>query len=166
MPAVEERASINSWRVPYTVPGAAEASCAIDAVFLGAQGRAFRVVTMNSAPQAINASGGFARCEDASQIRLGRVKIHCISLNWRAYSLRRQSDNQEREREPSTHTPILCPVPMPTRLSHANAACGQTQRQAAPCRVLMENIFVKWTWTRLYVVVFTVQPAADTFTRT
>ena len=41
--------------------------CAIDAVLLGAQGRAFRVVTIYSVPQAINASGGFARCKDASQ---------------------------------------------------------------------------------------------------
>ena len=118
-------------RVPSTVPGAPESSCFVCyAVFLGAQGRAFRVVTIYSAPQAINASGGFARCEYASQIRLGRVKIHCISLNWRAYSLRRQSNHHVREREPSTHTPILCPVPIPTRLSHANAACGQTQRPA------------------------------------
>ena len=45
------------------------------AVFLGAQGRAFRMVTIYSAPHAINASGGFAHCKDASQIRLGRVKI-------------------------------------------------------------------------------------------
>ena len=55
-------------RVPSTVPGAPESSCFVCyAVFLGAQGRAFRVVTMYSAPQAINASGGFARCKDASQ---------------------------------------------------------------------------------------------------
>ena len=111
------------------------------AVFLGAQGRAFRVVTMYSAPQAINASRGFApRCEYASQIRLGRVKIHCISLNWRAYSLRRQSNHHVREREPSTHTPILCPVPIPTRLSHANAACGQTQHPVQ-LRAVLRSIF-------------------------
>jgi hypothetical protein len=110
------------------------------AVFLGAQGRAFRVVTMYSAPQAINASGGFARCEYASQIRLGRVKIHCISLDWRAYSLRRQSNHHVREREPSTHTPILCPVPRPTRLSHANAKCGQTQHPVQ-LRAVLRSIF-------------------------
>ena len=117
-----------------------------------------------SVPQAINASRGFARCEGVSHICLGRVKINCISINWRAYSLHRQSDIQERE--PSTHTPKVCPVPRPTRLSQANAACGQTQHRAAPCHVLMEQICVKWTWTRLYVVLSTVQPVADTFTRT
>ena len=50
---------------------APEASWAIDAGFLGAQGPAFRVVTIYSVPQAINASGGFARCKDASQHVLG-----------------------------------------------------------------------------------------------
>ena len=105
-----------------------------------------------------------ARCEDASQIRLGRVKNNNISLKWWAYSLRRKSDIQEPE--PSTHTPNMCPVPRPARLSQANAACAQTQHAAAPCRVQMKQIYVKWTWTGLYVVVSIVQPVADAFTRT
>ena len=125
---------------------------------------AFRVVTIYSVPLAINAPGGFARCEDASQIRLGRVKNNNISLKWWAYSLRRKSDIQEPE--PSTHTPNMCPVPRPARLSQANAACAQTHPVAAPCRVQMKQIYVKWTWPRLYVVLTTVQPVADTFTRT
>ena len=115
-------------------------------------------------PLAINAPGGFARCEDASQIRLGRVKYNNISLNWWAYNLRRKPDIQEPE--PSTHTPNMCPVPRPARLSQANAACAQTQHAAAPCRVLMKQICVKWSWTGLYVVVSIVQPVADAFTRT
>ena len=125
---------------------------------------AFRVVTISSVPMAINAPRGFARCEDASQIRLGRVKNNNISLKWWAYSLRRKSDIQEPE--PSTHTPNMCPVPRPARLSQANAACAQTQHAAAPCRVLIKQICVKWSWTGLYVVVSIVQPVADAFTRT
>ena len=125
---------------------------------------ALRVVTIYSVPLAINAPGGFARCEDASQIRLGRVKNNNISLNWWAYSLRRKSDIQEPE--PSTHTPNMCPVPRPARLSQANAACAQTQHAAAPCRVLIKQICVKWSWTGLYVVVSILQPVADAFTLT
>jgi hypothetical protein len=149
--------------VPVTVPGAPGASCARRGV-PGRPRAPSGLSRIYSVPQAINASRGFARCEGVSQICLGRVKINCISINWRAYSLHRQSDIQERE--PSTHTPKVCPVPRPTRLSQANAACGQTQHRAAPCHVLMEQICVKWTWPRLYVVLSTVQPVADTFTRT
>ena len=156
-------ASIFPWSVPFTVPGAPGASCARRGV-PGRPRAPLGLSRIYSVPQAINASRGFARCEGVSQICLGRVKINCISINWRAYSLHRQSDIQERE--PSTHTPKVCPVPRPTRLSQANAACGQTQHRAAPCHVLMEQICVKWTWTRLYVVLSTVQPVADTFTRT
>ena len=72
-----------------------------------------KVVTISSVRMAINAPRGFARCEDASQIRLGRVKNNNISLNWWAYNLRRKPDIQEPE--PSTHTPNMCPVPRPTR---------------------------------------------------
>ena len=125
---------------------------------------AFRVVTIYSVPLAINAPRGVACCEDASQIRRGRVNNNNISLKWWAYSLRRKSGIQEPE--PSTHTPNMGPVPRPARLSQANAACAQTQHAAAPCRVLMKQICVKGTWTGLYVVVSTLQPVADAFKRT
>ena len=241
---------------------------AIDAVFLGAQGRAFRVVTMNSAPQAINASRGFARCELVNEML--RRSASAAESRYTASPLTGEptacadSPITMCESESHPHTPLSCvrfryllgyhtrtprvdkrnipcsfvpcceaslqrakppealiacgaeyivttpkarpwaprntariahearglrrprngrrdaprtgplhkdlfhqhPVPMPTRLSHATAACGKTQRPAAPCRVLMEQIFVKWTWMRLYVVLLTVQSVADTFTRT
>jgi len=89
---------------PFTVPGAPGASCARRGV-PGRHRAPLGLSWIYSVPQAINASRGFARCEGVSQLRVGRVKIKRMSLNFPPCSFHRQSDCKS-ERQP--YPPLLC----------------------------------------------------------